>query len=600
MADIDQIIAGGAGASSRADFSGLADISKAYWEGLDQRAKNDVRDAFKNGNLPLTPDGKDIDWGAAAKTLIQKGGFEQGVQAANLGIAQSNQRFGQDQSNSIRRFDGGQPPDQQPTIVSPPSSNRGASTLVAPPLNRGGIVRQNGDQSQGQETPTSFLQKQGIQPGYNLEVGLAAFKRNGIEPDQPFNPNDPEFSAKFGPLVQRLKSVGQVQPPQPGDNPPAQQPPMQPGPQIAQAPPQPGPQGQPQPITIRPQTPQMQARPVIQQPNVQQPPGPQIVQAQPQGQPGPVTNAITTTQAPPTPSRTDQAIAFFSGIMSDPRSPKQNVELAKTRLEALQKNSELTPLQKEYSQAVLQGFKGTMQDYSNETEGGKTAATEEAKLGATKYQTLVDSGIKAQQEIPQLELLQNQMNDPNFFSGAGEKYNLLYKRLKSAVGIDPDAAVPQELLRKVMAANILGSLGSLKGLGQIRVAEIKMAQQAAAAPDNSIPANKLLVEISKRTHERNADIADMAQSYKQQNGTLDPGFDKQVTAYYRQHPLFSDAEIKDFHKVIGEAPQASIAPRGGPQSSSQFAPVPNARRAPDGNWYVPDPSRGPNKYLRVN
>jgi len=46
------------------------------------------------------------------------------------------------------------------------------------------------------------------------------------------------------------------------------------------------------------------------------------------------------------------------------------------------------------------------------------------------------------------------MNDPNFFSGAGEKYNLLYKRLKSAVGIDPEAAVPQEFLRKATAANV--------------------------------------------------------------------------------------------------------------------------------------------------
>jgi hypothetical protein len=31
-----------------------------------------------------------------------------------------------------------------------------------------------------------------------------------------------------------------------------------------------------------------------------------------------------------------------------------------------------------------------------------------------------------------------------------------------------------------------------------------------------------LVEISKRTHQRNADIAEMAQNYKEKNGTLDP------------------------------------------------------------------------------
>ena len=126
-----------------------------------------------------------------------------------------------------------------------------------------------------------------------------------------------------------------------------------------------------------------------------------------------------------------------------------------------------------------------------------------------------------------------------------------------------------------MAANVLGSLGALKGLGQIRVAEINMAREAAAAPDNSVPANKLLVEISKRTHERNSEIADMAQNYKEQNGALDAGFDKKVTAYYKAHPLFTDAEIKDWHKVIGQSPQktASVASPSGQMKFSSPSDV---------------------------
>jgi hypothetical protein len=94
--------------------------------------------------------------------------------------------------------------------------------------------------------------------------------------------------------------------------------------------------------------------------------------------------------------------------------------LAQDRLKALQDNSALTPDQKNYSQAVLEGFKGTMQDFLADTETRKTAATEEAKLGAQKYQSLVENGTKAQMEIPQLDLLKEQMNDPNFFSGAGK------------------------------------------------------------------------------------------------------------------------------------------------------------------------------------
>lgn len=495
MAGIDDIIAG-VGGGTRADFSGLfSGPVDAYNAGRDTKAKNDLRDAFKGG-VPTTADGQP-DFSAMAKTLFQKGGLTEGTAAAQLGIAQQNQKFGQEQSGGIQRFESGQSPQQ---IVSPPSANRTATAVVAPPLNKGG------EQKQGSP--------QGDQPGSIVGLVSAA----GV-PDE-----------LAGPIIQQVSAATRMDPNA------AVHPQMAPRVQqiVAEAVRRTQQAGQPQP--------QMQQAPV-----------PQAPPAIPQGQPAPVTNAVTTTQAPATPSRIDQGIAFYAGILSDPRSPANNVKLAQDRLKALQDNSALTPDQKNYSQAVLQGFKGTMQDFLTEQESSKTAATEEAKLGAKRYEQIVENGTKAQMEIPQLDLLKEQMNDPNFFSGAGEKYNLLYKRLKSAVGIDPEAAVPQEYLRKATAANVLSSLGALKGLGQIRVAEINMAREAAASPDNSIPANKLLVEISKRTHQRNADIAEMAQSYKEQNGKLDPVFDKQVTAYYKKNPLFTDAEIKDWHKVIGEA-----------------------------------------------
>lgn len=207
------------------------------------------------------------------------------------------------------------------------------------------------------------------------------------------------------------------------------------------------------------------------------------------------------------------------------------------------------PSIKEWRQS---GSKLPYDEWVSSAKGAEETAKQDAIINSKKYEQYVENGHKAQQEIPQLELLQEQMNDPNFFSGAGEKYVLLAKRLKSAVGMDPDAPVPQELLRKVTASNVLGSLGALKGLGPIRVAEMNMAREAAAAPDNSVPANKLLVEIAKRTHQRNAEIADLAQAYKDQNGMLDVGFDKKVTQFYKDKPLFNDAEIKDWHKIIGE------------------------------------------------
>jgi hypothetical protein len=306
----------------------------------------------------------------------------------------------------------------------------------------------------------------------------------------------------------------------------------------------------------------VQQQPQTAQAVPQQPQAPATAQVAPNPQQNQGTfgapSAVATRGAIPTGTDPEiqKQIAIYTSVASNPAYPKSVQEAALTRLKALQDQGAPTPDIKNYELYRRQGGNLPFNEWMADTEQRKTAATEEAKSSVKKYEGLVEAGTKAQMEIPQLDLLKEQMNDPNFFSGAGEKYNLLYKRLKSAVGIDPEAAVPQEYLRKATAANVLSSLGALKGLGQIRVAEINMAREAAASPDNSIPANKLLVEISKRTHERNAQIAEMAQDYKEKNGVLDPGFDKQVTAFYKKNPLFSDAEIKDWHKVIGEQKQA--------------------------------------------
>lgn len=541
MADIDQIIAGGAGASSRADFSNLFSGGfDAYYKGRDEKAKNDLRDAFKGG-VPLTPDGQP-DFGAMAKTLYQKGGLEQGNAASTLGIQRDQLKAGQDASAAMGNAEGG-----RPAIISPPSANRSASETVAPPLNRGGATP--AQQGQGQQASVmQILAAQGI-PNDQLGAASASIARQiGVDPSQPLDLQDPQVRNVLVPAVQRLKQMGlgQVQPQQPGDQQVAQQ-----APQQAQ---QPNPQQNQGTFGAPPATPTRGMVPTGTDPEVQ------------------------------------KQIATYTAIASNPAYPKSVQEAALTRLKALQDQTSPTPDIKNYDLYRRQGGDLKFNEWQADNESKKTVATEEAKLGAAKYQTLVDSGVKAQQEIPQLEMLQTQMNDPNFFSGIGEKYNLAYKRLKSAAGIDPDAAVPQEFLRKATAASVLGSFGALKGLGPIRVAEMNLAKQAAAAPDNSIPANKLLVEIQKRTYQRQGDIAEMAQNYKEQNGTLDAGFDKKVTAYFKAHPIFNDAEIQDFHKAIGEAPKTTTA-----SAPSQF---PNAKQAPDGKFYVPDPQR-PGKYLRV-
>lgn len=508
MADIDEIISGARG-NTRYDFSAIGDPVKIFRDAQKQADEANLRRAFKDG-VPTDENGQP-DFAAMSKILFQKGGLNEGVAASNLDIQRQQLKAGQALSERLAGLEGGgqQPQSQpQPQIVSPPSPNRSASTPVAPPLNRGGV--QSSGQSPapaktaGGTTIMGVLSAQGI-PNDQLGAASASIARQlGVEdPNAPIDVNDPQVRNVIVPAIQQLKRMGIGQ--------------------VAQA-------GQPQQQDIPPVNPRQN------QGTFGAPPA------------TPTRGALPTGMDP----EIQRQIATYTAIAANPGVGKPAQEAALSRLRALQEQGQPTPDIKNYDLYRRQGGKLPFNEWMADNEQRKTAATEEAKLSAKKYEGLVEAGTKAQMEIPQLEMLQEQMNDPNFFSGAGEKYNLLYKRLKAAVGIDPEAAVPQEYLRKATAANVLSSLSALKGLGQIRVAEINMAREAAASPDNSIPANKLLVEISKRTHQRNEQIAEMAQNYKEQNGVLDAGFDKQVTAYYKQHPMFTDAEVKDWHKVIGE------------------------------------------------
>jgi hypothetical protein len=527
-----QIAAGG----PKIDFSTIADLPKTIDEARARRSQQELRDAFKGG-VPTDASGQP-DYGAMAKTLFQRGGFEQGVSASNLGIQRDQLKMGQQMSERMGQIEGG----GLPTNNLPPSTSRNASTPVARPIGGGQTGSGSSQPAQGSQGSQSTIMQVATAAGIPNDqlgpVSASLARQLGVDdPNAPLDMSDPRVRGVIVPALQQFKrmGVGQVVP-EGAPSPAPQVVPQQPGGQPAQP----------------------------------QPPGPVVAQGGPQPAPNPQQNqgtfgapsAIATRGAIPTGTDPEiqKQIATYTAIASNPAYPKTVQEAAMARLKALQDQGQPTGPMKEYDLYRRQGGNLPFNEWQADTEQRKSVATEEAKASTTKYQALVDGGVKAQQEIPQLEMLQEQMNDPNFYSGAGERYNLMFKRMKAAVGMDPDAAVPQEFLRKATAASVLASFGALKGLGPIRVAEMNLAKQAAAAPENSIPANKLLIEIQKRTYQRQGDIAEMAQNYKEKNGVLDSGFDKQVTAYFKVHPIFSDAEVKDYHKAIGEAPARSAAP----------------------------------------
>lgn len=418
MADIDQIIAGGAGAGSRYDFSTFGDPVKSFFDASKQADDRNLRRAFRDG-LPTDANGQP-DFAAMAKTLIQKGDFNQGLAAANLDLQRQQLRYGQQQSADIANVEsGGQPAARPPAIVSPPSPNRNASVAVAPPVGQGRTSEPSQPQ-QGGTTVMQVLSAQGI-PNDQLGAASASVARQlGLsDPNASIDINDPQVRNVFVPAVQQLKRMGIGQPAQPG---------------------------QPAVQTIPPVAPQ-------------QPP----VMAQGPQQPSPVSDRLTTA-APPEPSRADKLIAYYSGIMSNPMSPKQNVELAKVRLKALQDNAALTPAQKEYSQAILQGYKGTFQDWQERSDDQNTQREILKGSIIPKLDKSQETATAARDEIQSIHRAREQLDSPGgIFSGAAADVRLKVAKVAEFLGVpNADKIANTEAFGSAIGSRVLSLV---KGLG---------------------------------------------------------------------------------------------------------------------------------------
>jgi len=110
--NIDQIIAGGAGASTRADFSGLANLPDAYRKAADFAYQQKMRNVFsdENGGLPRDSDGN-VDSSKLYERLMQAGGapaVDAAAKAVESALTQDRIRYAPQSAETLANAD--QPP----------------------------------------------------------------------------------------------------------------------------------------------------------------------------------------------------------------------------------------------------------------------------------------------------------------------------------------------------------------------------------------------------------------------------------------------------------------------------------------------------------
>jgi hypothetical protein len=518
MADIDQIIAGGAGASSRANFSGFDGLLDAFYKGRDQKYQQEGRDLFKGG-IPTTADGQP-DFAAMGKALFQHGDVGQGVSLSNLDLQRQQLKAGQDVAAKMGQAEGGAPPTDQssPPIVGPSTSR---NSVTIDPSKRADISAPTA--SQQQATVMTVLAAQGI-PNDQLGAASASIARQlGVDPTAPINLQDPQIRNVLAPAIQQLKKMG-----------------------IGQV----VPQGQPSPP-------------------------PQVIP--PQGQPNPQLNPQMdqrTFGAPPaTPTRgsvpvgndpeIQKQIATYTYIASNPAYPKPVQEAALTRLKALQEQGAPTGPMKEYDLYRRQGGDMSFKDFAADMESGKAGATERAKAEVKEQQDYISQGRMAQQRLGTLNTISNIVSsDKNLDLGFGSETTLKIKMALEKAGMDFGDLSGSQLIQKLNG--VLASESSKSFSTRPTQFEFKtfLANNPGLALDEK--GNVRMLGILSQTAKREADLGKLAR----QNQDNWAKWDDVVEKYDQDHPIKdpTTGKVLSNHSIIAPAEKTDK-----PASPRQFA-----------------------------
>lgn len=231
--------------------------------------------------------------------------------------------------------------------------------------------------------------------------------------------------------------------------------------------------------------------------------------------------------------------------------------------------------------------------------GAEETAKKAAELQTKKYDDFNKSARQAAEQLPMLDLAEQMVNDPNFYSGTAAGLVLDVKKAMSS--LSDLAGKPEwknqpasmETFKKLISGNIINQLkDAFGGLGQIRVKEMELLENANAGLNNSQPAIQALLKITKRAAERLVGFQAMASDYAAgeaivdpqnpdkvlvpaniKNGEieprnkLDPQWDRFLKKYITDHPAFTPEEVKNYKELFSKKPEESAA-AGGPPAAA--------------------------------
>lgn len=179
---------------------------------------------------------------------------------------------------------------------------------------------------------------------------------------------------------------------------------------------------------------------------------------------------------------------------------------------------------------------------TGEPLGGVSTREFQTKLGglmANKYDQITKDAASAQGSLSTLDVMEEAVASPGFYSGIGSEQVLQLKRMAAAFGIDPAGVEDMESFNALNKQAALQSMGGSLGAGFSNADRDFVTEQVPSLA-NTPEGNRKIIGIQRKIAERKIEIAEMATAYVQEFGVLDAGFEKQVAQFAEENPLFAE------------------------------------------------------------
>ncbi len=173
------------------------------------------------------------------------------------------------------------------------------------------------------------------------------------------------------------------------------------------------------------------------------------------------------------------------------------------------------------------------------------------KKNAERFIQFQDDANSARGALDSLEVMDQAMAQPGFYSGFGADQVATLKRAGAALGFNPDGISSMETFNAQAKSAALDAMGGSLGTG-FSNADRDFVLDQVPGLSTTPEGNRMLIEVQRRMNRRKIEVADLARDYASRNGgRIDFGFDEELKEWRDENPMFAD--LSEAFKANGDS-----------------------------------------------